>query len=222
MDERFLIIDTAHRRGHVAVALGEQVVGTRFLEEARRHARDLAPLVQELLREQNWRPRELTGVIVSRGPGSYTGLRVGLISAKTLAYATGCELIGIDTFAAIAGQAPPGTPRVDVIADAQQGKIYVQSFVNCQGGPLSIQTCAAWLEDLASGTWVTGPGLEACAGSLPQHASLAPPQDWLPRPESLLALAWEHRRRGERDDPFGLEPLYLRASAAEEKWRKKE
>jgi len=222
MDDRFLIIETSNRRGQVAVAIGERVVGMRLLEEARRHARDLAPLVQELLREHTWRTRELTGVIVSRGPGSYTGLRVGLMSAKTLAYASGCELIGIDTFAAIARQAPPGAQRVDVIADAHQGKIYVQSFVNCQGGPLSIQTSAAWLEDLASGTWVTGPGLEICAGSLPQYAGLTPPQDWLPRPASLLALAWERRRRGERDDPFGLEPLYLRASAAEEKWRKKE
>ena len=51
-------------------------------------------------------PADLTGVMVGRGPGSYTGLRVGIMSAKALAYATGCQLLAVDTFAAIAEQAP--------------------------------------------------------------------------------------------------------------------
>ena len=63
-------------------------------------------MASALLAKQAWRARELDGVIVSRGPGSYTGLRVGIISAKTLAYAVGCKLLAIDTFAAIARQAP--------------------------------------------------------------------------------------------------------------------
>src|SRR5207248_2632342 len=128
VDERFLIIDTAHRRGQVAVALGERLAGASHLEEARRHARDLVPRAHELLREQGWTARDLTGVIVNLGPGSYTGLRVGLMSAKTLAYATGCALVGVGSFAAIALQAPAAAPTVDVLADAQQGKIYVQRF----------------------------------------------------------------------------------------------
>src|SRR5438552_1260198 len=128
VNERFLIIDTAHRRGHVAVALGDRILAGRQLEEARRHARDLAPLVKELLAEQGWGPHDLTAVLVSRGPGSYTGLRVGLMSAKTLAYATGCALIAVDTFAAVAWQTAPEAARVEVLADAQQDKVYVQSF----------------------------------------------------------------------------------------------
>ena len=216
--QRLLIIDTAQRRGQVALALDERIVGSRLLEESRRHARDLVPMVRALLGEQGWTPRELTGVLVSRGPGSYTGLRVGLMSAKTLAYATGCVLMGIDTFAAIARQAPAGT--INVLADAQQGKIYVQRFVQGQGGPLEIWPFNNWSESLSPGTWVSGPGLDIFADKLPPHIQALPSENWLPRPESLLAIGLERLTRGESDDPFTLEPLYLRPSAAEEKRKK--
>src|SRR5687767_6133756 len=114
---RFLILETSHRLGWVALGRGDRVVGQRLLEESRRHARDLVPFARELLTEQGWTPRDLGGVLVGVGPGSYTGLRVGIISAKTLAYATGCVLLGIETFAAIAHAAAPEAPRLDVIAD---------------------------------------------------------------------------------------------------------
>ncbi|HWY85828.1 MAG TPA: tRNA (adenosine(37)-N6)-threonylcarbamoyltransferase complex dimerization subunit type 1 TsaB [Gemmataceae bacterium] len=220
MDERFLIIETAHRQGVVAVALGDRVVGARHLEEARRHARDLVPRAQDLLRAQGWRARDLTAVVVSRGPGSYTGLRVGLMSAKTLAYATGSKLLGVDTFAAIALQVPLEASSVDVLADAQQDKIYVQRYIKGHGGTLEIQPYAAWLASLPAGSWVTGPGLEKHAAAIPDDIGQAPRKDWWPRPESLLALALARWRGGEHDDPFTLDALYLRASSAEEKWRK--
>src|SRR5206468_351809 len=89
-EPRLLILETSSQAGQVALAAGERLLGVRRLDEARRHARDLAPAVRELLVEQGWRPRDLHGVVVSRGPGSYTGLRVGIMSAKALAYATGC------------------------------------------------------------------------------------------------------------------------------------
>src|SRR5258708_1938136 len=126
MEPRLLILETSQHVGQVALASGETIVGERVLDESRRHARDLVPAIQALLQAQGWRARDLDGVIVSRGPGSYTGLRVGIMSAKTLAYATGCALLAIDTFEAIRLQAPPECQNVDVIADAHQGNIYVQ------------------------------------------------------------------------------------------------
>src|SRR5262245_23227269 len=126
---RLLILETSGRIGQVALALGDQIQTRRRLDETRRHARDLAPAVVELLAEQGWKPRDLDAVLVSRGPGSSTGLRVGLISAKTLAYATGCAVVGIDTFAAIARQAPAEATKLAVLGDAQQDKVYVQEFL---------------------------------------------------------------------------------------------
>ena len=220
MQPRLLILETSHRVGKVALAQGDAIIGERTLDESRRHARDLAPAIQELLRAQGWPARTLDGVIAGRGPGSYTGLRVGLMSAKTLAYATGCTLLAIDTFDAIYQQAPTGHPTVDVIADAQQNNIYVQRF-GTHAEPLRILPLDRWLESaLALRVAVTGPGLEIFADRI-GGVTVLPAETWLPTPASMLRIGLERYRKGERDDPFVVEPLYLRASSAEEKWQKK-
>jgi tRNA threonylcarbamoyladenosine biosynthesis protein TsaB len=216
---RFLILETSHRIGKVALALGDAIVGERTLDESRRHARDLVPAIQALLRQQTWRAAELDGVIVSRGPGSYTGLRVGIMSAKTLAFATGCALMAIDTFDAIRQQTPPH-PNVDVIADAQQDNIYVQRF-GTHPESLAIVPLTIWLESaLAWHVAVTGPGLETFADRLPAELAVLPRESWCASAASLLKIGLERFRRGERDDLYAVEPLYLRASSAEEKWAK--
>ena len=220
MQTRLLILETSHRVGRVALALDETIVGERTLDESRRHARDLAPAIRELLTQQDWRARDLDGVIVSRGPGSYTGLRVGIMSAKMLACATGCALLAIDTFDAIRLQAPAEHRIIDVIADAQQDKIYVQRFGD-RVEPLMILPLAMWLESaLAWHVAVTGPGLETYADRLSETLTVLPREIWLPRPASLLQRGLKRFRKGERDHPFTVEPLYLRASSAEEKWAK--
>ena len=226
MAPRLLIIETSDRPGVVALAEGDRLLRERRLDEARRHARDLAPATAALLAEQGCRAPNLAGVVVSRGPGSYTGLRVGLMSAKTLAYALGCRLLAIDTFAAIARQVPAPADIVDVIADAQQDKIYVQRFTrdptNGSRGAassLTIVTFEQWLASVGPGICVTGPGLAGHEHRLPPEVSVALPAHWQPRAESLLALGWERWQRGDSDDVYALEPLYLRPSAAEEKWQ---
>jgi tRNA threonylcarbamoyladenosine biosynthesis protein TsaB len=221
---RLLILETSSRTGQVALALGDELRGVRRLEEARRHARDLAPATAALLAEQGWRPRDLQAVIVSRGPGSYTGLRVGIMSAKAFAYATGCALLAVDTFAALALQAPPSVSRLDVLADAQQDKIYVQSFIRSTKGwqpasALAIRRVADWLATREPNAWATGPGLSKWASHLPADVPRLDASLWEPQPASLLYIGLARYRAGERDDPWTLEPLYLRPSSAEEQWR---
>jgi tRNA threonylcarbamoyladenosine biosynthesis protein TsaB len=221
---RMLILETSGRVGQVALALGEQVCAYRQLDATRRHARDLAPAVADLLKGQTWRAREVQAVLVSRGPGSYTGLRIGVMSAKVFAYATGCTLLALDTFAAIAVQAPVEASRLDVLADAQQDKIYVQSFARGDTGfaplgSLAIRPFAEWLGEHAPEAWVTGPGLRKWQQSLPSDVRVVAEEQWEPRVDSLLRLGLTRYRAGERDDPWMAEPLYLRPSAAEEQWR---
>ena len=226
--ERFLILETSGKVGQVALALGESLIGQRGLDETRRHARDLAPAVADLLAAASWKPRDLQGVIVSRGPGSYTGLRVGIMAAKVFAYATGAALVAVDTFAAIAAQAPPEVNLLDILADAQQGKIYVQTFRREGHGaepqpvsPLVIRPFAEWLASRDLSGWVSGPGLRPHVSQLPAGNQIVPAEDWDPRPENLLRLGLRRYRTGVRDDPWALEPLYLRPSAAEEQWTKR-
>lgn len=227
-EARLLILETSGRKGQVALAVGDKLARARGLDETRRHARDLAPAVAELLAAEGWRPRDLHGVIVSRGPGSYTGLRVGIMAAKVLAYATGAALIGVDTFWAIAEQTRPDVVALDVLADAQQDKVYVQRYTRATIGaaplpaaPLTVRPFVEWLADRDGATWMSGPGLRLFGPRLPAESRVVDDDLWDPRPESLLRLGLERWREGCVDDPWTLEPLYLRPSAAEEKWAKK-
>jgi tRNA threonylcarbamoyladenosine biosynthesis protein TsaB len=220
-----LLIETSCSPGLAALAEGERVLAVRNLEEARRHARDLAPAARTMLAEHGWKARDLHGVIVGIGPGSYTGLRVGVMTARTLAYATDCALVGIETFAAIARQTPADTQRVDVIADAQQDKVYVQSFARSAGamtplGPLAIRTFDDWLAGLESAAWLSGPGVRTYEQRL-QGRPIVEVAALQPMARSLLHLGSERLARGEKDDCWKLEPLYLRPSNAEEKWRER-
>jgi tRNA threonylcarbamoyladenosine biosynthesis protein TsaB len=224
-EPRILILETSGRTGQVALAQGEEILRTRRLDETRRHARDLVPATGELLAAQRWHPRDVQLVIVSRGPGSYTGLRVGIMSAKTFAYATGSTILAVDTFAAIASQAPEEAAQLDVLADAQQEKIYLQSFARLKAviwqpaSPLRIERLKDWLAARDLRKWVTGPGLEAYGQRLPEGTRLVNPAAWDPQPQSILGIGLARYRAGERDDLWALEPLYLRPSSAEEKWK---
>jgi tRNA threonylcarbamoyladenosine biosynthesis protein TsaB len=175
-----------------------------------------------MLGRQGWKPRELSAVFVSRGPGSYTGLRVGLMSAKALAFATGCSLLAIDTFDAIAMQVWPATKKVVVIADAQQEKVYAQQFGVGSAerlvaeGPLRVLPCSDVRGEVLADIAVTGPGLHVHGGSFAEIS--VDPALWDPQPASLLRLGLLRFRSGERDDIRNVEPLYLRPSSAEEKW----
>ena len=173
----------------MALAEDDTIRAVRTLDEARRHARDLVPAVKELLTEQGWRPGDLTGVIVGRGPGSYTGLRVGLMSAKTFAYVTGGVLLAVESFAALARQAPAEAETVDVIADAQQEKLYVQRFSGPERQPataLAIVPFADWLATLSAGSCVIGPGLERFGPRLP--AEVRKVEAWLPNVATVLQV----------------------------------
>ena len=108
MNEPWLIIETSSRGGQIGLSIDGVIAHSAQLDPTRRNNRDLAPTTGALLQEAGILPKQLTGVMVSQGPGSFTGLRVGVMSAKMLAYATGCKLIAVPTFCAIAEQTPSG------------------------------------------------------------------------------------------------------------------
>lgn len=224
---RLVILESSGRSGFVALARGAELLGVRRLDEARRHARDLAPTLQELLAEKQWKPRDVEGVLVGRGPGSYTGLRVAAMSAKMLAYATGCKLITVDTFESIVQGTPPEISRVDVLADAQKEKVYVQQFARDDQGTwhpessLFIVSIHEWLTQRSPEAWLTGPGLAKWEAEFLQNLPCVPPEQRIPLPDGVLAVGLKRWNAGEQDDPFTFEPLYLRPSSAEEQWERR-
>ncbi len=219
---RLLLIETSGRVGRVALAEGPALVAEQSLNEARRHARDLAPTISRLLSERGWRARDLRGVIVSLGPGSYTGLRVGIMSAKVLAYATGCALVGVPTFEVLARQVEATALELAVIADAQKEHLYVQAFTRGSAaerfspvGDLTVVLGPEWARQIGRDVVVVGPGLGIAQRWLPPGTSTAVSE---PTVAGVLAVGWERSLCGCRDDAARLEPLYLRRSSAEDQW----
>ncbi|OWK44374.1 tRNA (adenosine(37)-N6)-threonylcarbamoyltransferase complex dimerization subunit type 1 TsaB [Fimbriiglobus ruber] len=223
MSEPWLILETSGRGGRVGLAIGGQLAGTVELDPARRHNRDLAPAGDALLKAAGLAPKDLFGVAVSVGPGSYTGLRVGVMSAKMLAYATGCRLVAVPTFHAIAEQSPAETMAVDVIADALQGHVYVQRFHKAGAvwtpiDELRIVPVVNWAESTNPQVWVSGPGLTTYDAAIPSFVPRVPPADRVPGLAAVLKVGLMLPALA-GDAILQLEPIYLRGSSAEEKAR---
>ena len=105
MSEKILMIETSTECCSVALADGAQILASRINGTPRQHAAMLAPYVQEVLAECGLAASGLDAVAVSEGPGSYTGLRVGVSTAKGLCFGAGKPLLGIDTLQILAMQA---------------------------------------------------------------------------------------------------------------------
>ena len=222
MSDPWLILETSGRGGQVGLALGGAVASQVALDPNRRHNRDLAPAVQHLLRGAGLSARSLVGVMVSVGPGSFTGLRVGVMSAKALAYALGCKLVAVPTFHAIAAQATVKATSLEVIADALKGLVYSQRFRRV--GParwepvteLRIEPVGDWAMRLSPEAAVTGPGLDVHERSVPDSTERVEATGRVPGVEAVYRVGRELDPLG-RNDLVKLEPLYLRPSTAEEK-----
>lgn len=224
---KILALDTSTLRA--AIALSGHDDGDPVVEAPpdpdRRHGRGLIPAIQSLLDGAGLASRDLGAIAVGLGPGSYTGLRIGLTAAKTLAYAAGVPLFGLDSLHAIARNAPPDAPRVAVAVDAQRGDAYVAEFDRTPSGlvplaPTRIEPAGAWASTLKPGTVVLGPALDRLGLSWPEGVRPGTVEDGHPQPSALVALA-RVAIRGTPADVWALEPTYLRRSAAEDQWDKK-
>ena len=111
----------------------------------RRHGCDLVPSIRDLLAREGAKIDDLRVLAVGLGPGSYTGLRIGLTAARVLAYVTGADLVGFDSLHGWAREAPADASRVHVVADAQRGDVY--SAISSAPG---LVASSNWLRPAAS------------------------------------------------------------------------
>jgi tRNA threonylcarbamoyladenosine biosynthesis protein TsaB len=222
-----LAMDTSTECAAIAVATETDVFCMTAPETARRHGRDLIPQIAAMLKAASVPATDLNVVAIGLGPGSYTGLRVGVTAAKTLTYASGAELIALDSLQAIGRNAPTHAMRICVIADAQRGEIYVADLyrptpdaapVPCR--ETHIEPIDEWLARLESSVFVLGPALESprIRAALPKGFAEPAASRNHPDGRCLIELAREVWATGRRDDPWLLEPRYLRRSAAEVQW----
>jgi len=221
---RLLAIETAGSAGSVAALDDRNLLAELDLPSDRGSSQTLAPALEGLLARVGWRAKDVEGVGVVAGPGSFTGLRVGVTAAKTFAYAVQAEVLALDTLEVIATAAPPQIARLSVAVDAQRGQVVAGDFVRASdgwmrpAGSATLLDVADWWAGLAPGSLVAGPVLRQLSQRLPSHVVALDPQYWLPRAAAAGRLAARLFAAGGRDDVWSLAPRYSRPSAAEEKW----
>ncbi len=224
---RILAIETVGTTGSLAALEDDRLLAERTLDSARRSAQTLAPGIAALLDAAGWRPGDVELVAVASGPGSFTGLRIGVTTAKVFAYATKAQVIGVNTLAAIAARAPVDAERFSVVLGAERGELFVADFARAADGRQSgqettrVMSADAWLAALSPGAIVTGPALAKLRERLPAHLTALDPALWHPTAAAVGHLGWQQYQAGRRDDVFELVPQYFRRTAAEEQWDRK-
>ena len=226
-NSRILAIETSTRSGSVALAeVSEQelqFVAKRELPTSQRAARALLSELQDLLKQSSWKLTDVSLVAVTTGPGSFTGLRIGVTAAKSIAYATGAKLVGVPTLVAMAYPLPQDQQPVWTILDAQREELFAARHPpGWQDRPeIPVETLVVgieqWLSKLQPAEVVAGPLIDKLRDRLPQGVIVADRAYWSPKASAVARLGWEFMRRGKAIDPFQLVPHYYRKSAAEEK-----
>ena len=203
-----LSLDTALAACSVAVTRDGRVLAAASEPMLRGHQERLAPMVQEVIAAAGLAFPQLDRVGVTVGPGSFTGLRVGLAFAKGLGLALGKPCIGVGTLEALAAS-EPGPGLAAAVIDARRGQVYLQAF---EGGAavmapdaLPVETAAARLAELWRGgpLRLVGPGAALLAGISPEAVVI---ERTAPDPAAVCALV------AGRMTPA--RPLYLRAPDA--------
>jgi tRNA threonylcarbamoyladenosine biosynthesis protein TsaB len=218
-------IETATPTASVGLAEEDCVLAERSLGMTRNHAVAILPLIDETLQDGGVGLRDVDAVAVSIGPGSFTGLRVGLSVAKGLVLVGGMAIVGVPTLEVLAQTAAADGVPICTVLDARRGEVYTAAFRCCHGGVECIhEATVVSLEHLASyvpspcrmiGDLVDtraaflrerlGPGVAMVPGVAPSGAVVA-------------RMGARRIQSSGPDDPFGLEPVYLRIPDAE--WKR--
>ncbi len=210
-------IDTATGYASLALHDGFQVRGEYTWESQRRHTVELLPCLVAALEQLGLGAEHLSGVAVTRGPGSFTGLRVGMAVAKGLALARGLPLVGVPTLDVVAAAQERSRRPLCAVLQAGRGRVCVATY-HWQGGEWRareaprLTTWSVLVAETTSPTLFCGEidwtGAEALA-TLGEMAALLPAAPRLRRAGFLAEIAWRRLNRGEADDPATLTPIYL-------------
>jgi len=224
---KILALETTEKFGSVALLNDTHVLAEIVLPKDRRSSQTLHPSMQTLFETTQTAPAKIDVVAIVTGPGSFTGLRVGVTTAKMFAYTTGAKVIALDTFQTVAfgnGDTVGGS-LISVGVDAQRGEVVAAILQRTEEGSIKIVrepeliTVADWWShaDQYEDVLFSGPALERWNTKAPPHIVLAPESDWFPQASSAGKLAAGQITSGQFDDMWTLLPIYSRSSAAEEK-----
>ncbi|MCK4659020.1 MAG: tRNA (adenosine(37)-N6)-threonylcarbamoyltransferase complex dimerization subunit type 1 TsaB [Phycisphaerae bacterium] len=223
-----LAVETSGRLGSIALGRGDAVLEAARFSTTRQHAVELLPTADMLCRKHKVKPREIAEIYVSGGPGSFTGLRIGITFAKTLALDGRTRIVRVPTLDVIAQNAllmdaPPA--HLAVILDAKRKHVYAARFEPADSAerfykrivdPAEVDP-AEFLAQMPPTGSVVGEGIayhrEAVSGSglsvLPEECNQA-------RAEVVYRLGRQLAAAGLYHEPTNLVPIYIRRPEAEE------
>lgn len=243
-----LALETSGKSGSVAVlhhSDGQLVCDSETLSPDAGSAKTLAPAIERLLAKNGIEMQRLSAIALLTGPGSFTGLRVGVATAKAMAYALQIPTIDIDTLDVIARQCPVASSSIYAVLNAYRGQVFCAEYSLRVVGPatqfekvshteiVDIEVLLDRLKNRKGETQsidLCGPGCERVRkflaepeNDLPEIVSaMAKRIRWIegpvtfPHAESVVRLGNEKFLAGDVLDPFCLQPRYYRGSAAEE------
>lgn len=209
-------------RGSVVRANEFRISERQLQTSKRRHAQTLVGDADELLRQHQLTPTEISAVAVSIGPGSFTGLRIGLTFAKTFAWVNNAQLTAVETLQAIAMRAPTHLEIVTAIVDAQRGEVFAADYSrdSATGHRERRQDIRIVRpEDLDTRFPLSGPVLVKHGASLAPRYQLLDDLLWSPNAATVAVIGRHQILGGQISDGASLEPVYVRRSYAEEKSR---
>ncbi len=228
---RVLAMDTACATASCAVLEDGKLLSEMSIYGARNHSRKLMPMVDALLKLLSMEACGMDVFAVTSGPGSFTGLRIGVVTAKGMAFAVSKPLVGIPTLEALAYSVPEFQGVVCPLVDARNGNAFCGFYERgttsvvklAPDGVLHVSELAEQLAALQRDVMLIGDCSKAFAPHVLERFSveggckliLAEPDLFATRAAAVAVLAEKKWKSGDKGDPFLLSPDYMRASQAE-------
>lgn len=221
-----LAIDTSNLPLSVAVVNNEKVLGEWTLNVERNHSIRLMPAIRSLLEEVRLSAKEIDLFVVARGPGSYTGVRIGVTTAKSLAWAVGKPLVGVSSLQVLAHQIPFFDGVIVPLFDARRGRFYASVYEWQNGELLEVvpeqvlhkDDLVRVLAECNANVLFLGDdvGMQQVylAEALKEKARFLSPAYHIPRAAHLAQLGYKLYEQGHTED-ITFAPTYLQATEAE-------
>ncbi len=224
---RGLAIETSGRLGSVALTGDGVVISDDSFAHGLKHAAEMVPRIDRLLKAEGWKPADIREIYVSVGPGSFTGLRIGITLAKSLSFATGARIVAVPTVEVLARNAPAQAREVVVVLDAKRDQIFTARLQRDDSGsmwqliePAHLDSLTAMLGRSRRPVWLIGEGVPYHDKWVPKDDTsviVTPPELWRASAGVVAELGYQMGREGTFADAQSLTPLYIRRPEAEEK-----